>query len=277
VLCDYSAGLALIDCQTDSIVVDSAMWSWHAIAHTGDGGKFYSVRGRRIEVRSSSSLALLKAIDWPYYDGLNMEPMLMYSDSTRKLYWMLVGGDSLLAIDGTSDTVTARIAASVSYGLKCFDHSGRYLFSTGLRADTCLRVFDTQTDSLVAVYDDLPTWPTSVIANPEQHRIYVGCQDVILVYPDAPPGVEEMPNAEVRATNDGSTVVSGELVLGAVGSRQHSACRAELLDVSGRKVMDLRPGANDVRALAPGVYFVRGPRTGDGRPIPAVRRVVITR
>jgi hypothetical protein len=30
-----------------------------------------------------------------------------------------------------------------------------------------------------------------------------------------------------------------------------------LLDSSGRKVLDLHPGANDVRALAPGVYFVR--------------------
>jgi len=33
--------------------------------------------------------------------------------------------------------------------------------------------------------------------------------------------------------------------------------RAELLDVSGRRVMELKPGANDVSRLAPGVYFVR--------------------
>jgi hypothetical protein len=30
-----------------------------------------------------------------------------------------------------------------------------------------------------------------------------------------------------------------------------------LLDVGGRKVMDLAPGANDVRGLASGVYFLR--------------------
>jgi hypothetical protein len=30
-----------------------------------------------------------------------------------------------------------------------------------------------------------------------------------------------------------------------------------LLDISGRKVLDLKPGANDVRSLVPGVYFVR--------------------
>jgi hypothetical protein len=33
--------------------------------------------------------------------------------------------------------------------------------------------------------------------------------------------------------------------------------RPVLLDVSGRKVLDLRPGRNDVRALPAGVYFVR--------------------
>jgi hypothetical protein len=35
--------------------------------------------------------------------------------------------------------------------------------------------------------------------------------------------------------------------------------RAALVDASGRRVMNLSRGANDVRALAPGVYFVRQP------------------
>jgi hypothetical protein len=44
---------------------------------------------------------------------------------------------------------------------------------------------------------------------------------------------------------------------------------ASLLDISGRNVLDLKPGANDVRALAPGVYFVE---EGLGR----TRKVVLT-
>jgi hypothetical protein len=38
--------------------------------------------------------------------------------------------------------------------------------------------------------------------------------------------------------------------------------KAKLLDASGRVVMELRPGPNDIRHLAPGVYFVhqKGPR-----------------
>jgi len=32
-----------------------------------------------------------------------------------------------------------------------------------------------------------------------------------------------------------------------------------------------------VRGLAPGVYFVRGPRTEDGRPATAVKKIVVAR
>jgi hypothetical protein len=48
-----------------------------------------------------------------------------------------------------------------------------------------------------------------------------------------------------------------------------------LLDAAGRWAMDLAPGPNDIRHLAPGVYFVRRPETEDGGPRTAVRKVVI--
>jgi hypothetical protein len=46
---------------------------------------------------------------------------------------------------------------------------------------------------------------------------------------------------------------------------------AVLLDIMGRKVMSLKPGENDIRHVAPGVYFVRT----EGRTRP--QRVVVTR
>ena len=51
--------------------------------------------------------------------------------------------------------------------------------------------------------------------------------------------------------------------------------RAALPDVSGRKVLDLHPGANDLRALAPGVYFVREAQAQ--AQAQAIRKVVVTR
>jgi hypothetical protein len=40
--------------------------------------------------------------------------------------------------------------------------------------------------------------------------------------------------------------------------------------------MELRPGVNDVRALAPGIYFVRE-ASGVKREASSVRKVVVTR
>ena len=48
-----------------------------------------------------------------------------------------------------------------------------------------------------------------------------------------------------------------------------------LLDLTGRKVLDLAPGANDVSRLAPGVYFVREAQAQAHAH--AIRKVVITR
>jgi len=67
--------------------------------------------------------------------------------------------------------------------------------------------------------------------------------------------------AEGRSTPPASRITSGPTIIRGVlflqeprvGSRES---RGELLDASGRRVLDLKPGANDVSRLAPGVYFV---------------------
>jgi hypothetical protein len=75
-------------------------------------------------------------------------------------------------------------------------------------------------------------------------------------------GVEETPSGEVRARN-AATVVRGVLFLPEASSRKPQAA-SWLLDISGRTVAELRPGPNDVRSLAPGVYFIRS--TADSKP-----------
>jgi len=55
--------------------------------------------------------------------------------------------------------------------------------------------------------------------------------------------------------------------------------RAVLLDASGRLVMSLRPGLNDIRHLAPGVYFVR-PASGverDASSLARISKVILTK
>jgi len=68
-------------------------------------------------------------------------------------------------------------------------------------------------------------------------------------------GVEERASGGWRVASYGPTIVSGVLNLRPTISGLRS--QPKLLDAGGRVVMELRPGDNDVRGLAPGVYFVR--------------------
>jgi hypothetical protein len=75
-----------------------------------------------------------------------------------------------------------------------------------------------------------------------------------------------------------STIVRGVLRIEDRGPRTED--RADLLDAAGRKVMDLKPGENDIRHVAPGVYFIApSPQSSParGEEEPAVRKVVIQR
>jgi hypothetical protein len=93
-----------------------------------------------------------------------------------------------------------------------------------------------------------------------------------VVFPRLTGGVEETRSAPMPRCLC-QTVVGGVLKL-------HQGAKArvyELMDISGRRVLDLHSGANVVRHLSPGVYFVRGSMTEDGRPAAAVRKVVVTR
>jgi hypothetical protein len=71
-----------------------------------------------------------------------------------------------------------------------------------------------------------------------------------------PGGIEEQQQPAVRSSQPSATIVRGVLFLGDC-PRTGTVPKAVLLDAAGRKVADLRTGANDVSDLAPGVYFVR--------------------
>ena len=118
---------------------------------------------------------------------------------------------------------------------------------------------------------DVPVWHTpSAVARGEDTVVTAA-----MAWIDSmAAAVVEMPNAEVRPTSVGPTVVRGVLFLAKASSRELQA--ASLLDVGGRKVMGLRPGANDVSRLPPGVYFVRDAAGGE-RPGTGVRRMVVAR
>jgi DNA-binding beta-propeller fold protein YncE len=126
-------------------------------------------------------------------------------------------------------------------------------------------VIDCRTDSV----EYLPfagLYPRAMAWNPIDSRVYAVRINRFSVYRQDAPGIAGESPRVLRRPD--ATVIRATLRL---AGREP----ASLLDITGRKVMELLPGANDVRHLAPGVYFVRA--TGSGRTAPGVTKVVVQR
>ena len=100
---------------------------------------------------------------------------------------------------------------------------------------------------------------------------------------DPRPGIAEAPSHALRVQNPMPSHVWGVLEMplaafrdGRPGQSTTGQSLVFLLDIAGRKVLDLHPGPNDVSGLAAGVYFMRGQGAGNGVQ-GEVRKVVIQR
>ncbi len=86
-------------------------------------------------------------------------------------------------------------------------------------------------------------------------------------------GIEENPEPQTRGPEPAASIVRGVLFLPGASCREpRTACW--LLDAAGRMVTALRPGANDVGGLAPGVYFLAEDGTQN---TVRVSKVILTR
>ena len=114
--------------------------------------------------------------------------------------------------------------------------------------------------------------------NERQNRMYLACDDDsrIAVFRDYGGSVEEDRfSRRPSGLRQMATVARSVLFLPATTSTEREASSV-LLDISGRQVMVLHPGPNDVGRLPAGVYFVRQ-ASGEGRETSAARKIVIQR
>jgi DNA-binding beta-propeller fold protein YncE len=136
-------------------------------------------------------------------------------------------------------------------------------------------VIDGATDAVIKTIR-VGAGPHDFCRNPVQNRVYVANYDgsSISVLRDSGGGIEESFRPQATSTKPAPTIIRGVLFLPLEYGVARGASSV-LLDISGRKVLDLHPGANDVRALAPGVYFAR--ETQAQVQAQVVRKVVLTR
>jgi YVTN family beta-propeller protein len=131
--------------------------------------------------------------------------------------------------------------------------------TSGAGTDSVTWSFSWGTDSLVSGENFICAVPFEMDAATTNNQglgsSFAGNMVVYPLYRTWGLGLQEPSSSSSPFRPFGTTVLRGALVLPEASSREPQA--ASLLDISGRKVMELRPGANDVRALAPGIYFVR--------------------
>ena len=106
--------------------------------------------------------------------------------------------------------------------------------------------------------------------------LYAACSEAgVCILETLPTGIAEPRQGIGGQARSGTSVVRGVLFLPANGEGRMA--KGDLLSVSGRRVLDLKPGANDVRALAPAVYFVREGGVSSEQGGAGIRKVVVTR
>ncbi len=164
-----------------------------------------------------------------------------------KLFMCSMDTAKVLVFDCGKGTVVDTINAGYGYAGLMDDRNDKLYLKNGA-------VVDCRYDSVVALLPPGSQDPGSMAWDAMDNRVFEAPTSRIYVYRDEPYGVADsrVSPREQRF----ATIVREVLVLPGAGTVKPGA-RNVLLDVGGRKVLDLSPGRNDVRALPAGVYFVR--------------------
>lgn len=178
---------------------------------------------------------------------------LMYNPVSDKLYTADTYADTVTVIDCASLRVAASVPVAYYPTELLLDSVANKVYCLHEYEDIVTAI-DGRTNNIVTTVPVRPycggmAWSYATRRLFVSHPVY----SLLSVVTDtAHVGIAGEP---VSAARTMPTVVRGVLNC----QLPVSGCRwpMVLLDAAGRKVMELQPGANDVRHLAPGVYFVR--------------------
>ncbi len=247
---------------------------------TLESGLWRSTDGGHTWARSDSGLAttnircLATGHIWDSLVWCGTKGQGLYLSTDRGMSWRFAGPDSQMDVRGICwscyDSGAVMIGEGVgSSGIwRTNDHGVTWNRELALDSGRCVGVHYAGAQQHPGMYyyregkwRPDATVPDRVYSLSDHYRAfwYAGTEDGVY-HCDETPGVGELPSSVVLSAN----------LLWQV--RFHSV----LLDITGRRVVDLVPGENDVRHLSPGVYFVR-PASSVRRDVSSVRKVVIQR
>lgn len=189
---------------------------------------------------------------------------LLCNPATGKLYHANFYDSTVTVINCATSQVLATVADPAHNKVYCGNYD----------ADD-ISVIDCGTNQVVQT---LPAGdaPGAFGLNPTWSRIYVANDrdSTVTVYRDTSPAGVTDTRFVIGDVSGGPSVIRGVLTLPASGT---TTCA--LLDRTGRVVMSLRSGTNDVSRLAPGVYFLseRPTFVNASSAMAVVRKLIVTR
>ncbi len=201
--------------------------------------------------------------------------VLCYGQQNNRVYCANGWSANVKVIDGATNRVIATVTVSDYPTAFCHNPQDNKIYCANSgRGD--VTAIDGATNSIVGVVD-VGGEPLAFAQNPGENRTYLANHgnSGISVLRNSMSGIEESCRPQASDLKLTATIVRGALYLRPsplllpVGEGQDVRGQSLLLDATGRRVLSLRPGPNDVSGLAPGVYFVRSG--------PDVSRIVIPR
>jgi DNA-binding beta-propeller fold protein YncE len=275
----YSPGqVAAVDGSGDSIIEYLPLPDDdHALCYIADGDLLaVSNRNRHsvflIDCASGTLLAMTQLYYEPY--------ALAHSAHSRKLYSFEYTARHVTVIDVSTMRVRGQMWLTGEVESQNYDSlADRVVLGLEQTADE-VRFIDCRLDSFVgAVF--IPGTPISMVKGLDR-RLYVSNQyasSYSVIRDTTTVGTSETMNDERGMMGANTTIVRSLLFLPEAVGGERLAAGAHLLDATGRKVADLHAGANDVRTLAPGIYFVRSASSvmRDASSEERTSKVVITR
>jgi YVTN family beta-propeller protein len=287
--CARYRSIAVIDCVTDNIIAtipDLAGPSEMVLSPTNNS--IYVAHGSPlappfellvIDAPTRTIRKRLTLNGWPYPVAWNSEK--------NEVYVGVVEEGEVCVVDCETDSIVATIATPGAGYLVdiVWNYVEDKLYCPDIITNT-VYIIDVPTRQ---VTDMLPfrSWPLELAWDPVADRTFVPAWEGsnVTVLKGGPPAIAG-PVETARARSKCQTIVRGALWLprdmaGKIRGLPSGGgpASAMLLDVAGRKAMDLKPGANDVCHLAPGVYFVcaAGPALNHSVGETAVRKIVVQR
>jgi len=272
----FGGTVSVIDCTADTVIATVQAGECPLdVCYTGPNNCVYCACGPGIAAHDTvavidgySSAVVAKM---PVGSG----PIaLCYVARENAVYCANMCDSTVSVIDCSTNQVTATIAVGIGPSALCLDPARNKVYCGNYDTDD-VSVIDCGTNQVVQRLSAGDA-PGAFGFNPTWGRVYVANDrdSTVTVYRDTSAAGVTDTRSVIGTVSGGPSVVRGVLTLPASGTSTRS-----LLDRTGRVVMSLCPGANDVSRLAPGVYYLsehRRSRSGYAAST-LFRKLIVTR